>query len=181
MCGICGTTGQHTQTITARMLQTILHRGPDDTGYFSDNGISLGHARLSIIDLDAGTQPMSYANGRYVVVYNGEIYNHVSVRTTLENRGHVLQTNSDTEILLAAYTEWGRGCLHQLRGMFAFGLWDTVDQSLWLVRDRLGIKPLYYCSTGQNIAFASRQSVLFWFKPNQERLLKEHDRQASLQ
>lgn len=166
MCGICGTTGQNTQT-TTRMLQTILHRGPDDTGYFSDHGISLGHARLSIIDIDAGTQPMSYANGRYVVVYNGEIYNHVSVRTTLEDRGHVLQTNSDTEILLAAYAEWGRGCLHRLRGMFAFALWDTVDQSLWLVRDRLGIKPLYYCISGQNIAFASETKALLASMPQQ--------------
>ncbi len=160
MCGICGATGQGARSRSERMLQTILHRGPDATGYFSDDTIALGHARLSIIDLNTGSQPMTYADGRYVITYNGEIYNHRSLRETLEGRGHEFRTSSDTEVILAAYAEWGRACLQRLRGMFAFALWDTVERSLWLARDRLGIKPIYYLVNGGDIAFASETKAL---------------------
>jgi asparagine synthase (glutamine-hydrolysing) len=142
------------------MLQTILHRGPDEVGHFNNDTVALAHARLSIIDLNTGTQPMSYANGRYVIVYNGEIYNHRSVREMLEGRGHKFRTSSDTEVILAAYVEWGRACLDRLRGMFAFALWDTADRSLWLVRDRLGIKPLYYAVNGREITFGSETKAV---------------------
>ncbi len=160
MCGICGATGREARSKAERMLQTIMHRGPDATGYFDDDTIALAHARLSIIDLDTGSQPMSYADGRYVTVYNGEIYNHRSVRKTLEGRGHKFRTTSDTEVILAAYAEWGQACLHRLRGMFAFALWDTANRSLWLVRDRLGIKPLYYGINGREITFASETKAV---------------------
>ncbi|HEX8098452.1 MAG TPA: asparagine synthase (glutamine-hydrolyzing), partial [Pyrinomonadaceae bacterium] len=152
MCGIAGIVGLGAGARVGAMLRAIEHRGRDDEGVWTsgaadDEGrrVSLGHRRLAIIDTSAaGHQPMLYANGRFVLTFNGEIYNYRELREELRERGHRFQTDTDTEVLLAAFAEWGEGCLPRLNGMFAFALWDGQERKLTLVRDRLGIKPLYY-------------------------------------
>lgn len=137
------------------MTTEISHRGPDDEGIWSDDGITLGHRRLSIFDLSsAGHQPMHRQN-RYIVSYNGEIYNWKSLRQRLEARGLRFRTNTDTEVLLAMYEHYGIAMLDQMEGMFAFALWDRASRVLHLVRDRYGVKPLFYLSQGCRVAFAS--------------------------
>jgi asparagine synthase (glutamine-hydrolysing) len=152
MCGIAGIIGQHPERRIGAMLKSIEHRGRDDEGVWtaapSDAGgrrVCFGHRRLSIIDTsEAGHQPMHYADGRYSVTFNGEIYNYRELRAQLETSGHRFRTDCDTEVLLGAYAEWGVDALARLNGMFAFALWDAREQELILARDRLGIKPLYY-------------------------------------
>jgi asparagine synthase (glutamine-hydrolysing) len=152
MCGIAGLVTQDPEARIAAMLKAVEHRGRDDEGVWSSPAIKgegkrvcFGHRRLSIIDTSsAGHQPMLSHDGRLVVILNGEIYNYRELREQLSNKGHNFQTQTDTEVLLAAWAEWGEDSLNRLNGMFAFALWDDREQTLFLVRDRVGIKPLYY-------------------------------------
>ncbi len=154
-----------TEPYVTRMRETLAHRGPDGAGTWvdEDGRIGLGHRRLSILDLSsAAAQPMASRDGRYHLVFNGEIYNHSELRRELAAIGHTTwrTDHSDTEVLLHAFAEWGIACLHRLRGMFAFALWDAVERELWLVRDRIGIKPLYYSVHHGRIVFASEIKAL---------------------
>jgi asparagine synthase (glutamine-hydrolysing) len=171
MCGIAGILAFPAarrpveETLLLAMRDAMAHRGPDGAGLWidADRGIGLAHRRLAIIDLSAAAaQPMASVDGRFQIVFNGEIYNHRELRRQLESLGrHHWQTDhSDTEVLLNAFAEWGVSCLDRLRGMFAFALWDTSERTLWLVRDRIGIKPLYYALDGDGIAFASEIKAL---------------------
>jgi asparagine synthase (glutamine-hydrolysing) len=168
MCGIAGIYGRVDPTLVERMMLAQAHRGPDDHGLWSDEtqGITLGHRRLSIIDLSpAGKQPMSYADDRLWIIFNGEIYNYRELRRALEDHGCAFRSETDTEVLLAAYQVWGTACLPRLRGMFAFALFDRRPPDgaprLLLARDRLGIKPLlYYEAPGGSLIFASELRAL---------------------
>ena len=149
MCGIFGLhffdTERHVDLpVVKSATDTMYHRGPDDSGYFAERNTGLGHRRLSIIDLSSGHQPMMNEDGRVVVVYNGEIYNYSEIKRTLIDCGHVFRTDCDTEVIVHAYEEWGTDCVQKFIGMFAFVLLDKGSQRLWVVRDRLGIKPLYF-------------------------------------
>lgn len=158
MCGIAGIWGKVEADALAKMTNAQAHRGPDDVGLYFDaeNGVGLGHRRLSIIDLSSsGHQPMSYGDGRYWITYNGEVYNYRELRRELEKYGHSFRSQTDTEIILAAYAQWGGRCLKHLRGMFAFAIWDRDKEQLFLARDRLGIKPLLYCQKNGLFLFAS--------------------------
>ncbi|MCH7989525.1 MAG: asparagine synthase (glutamine-hydrolyzing), partial [Planctomycetes bacterium] len=150
--------------IATRMSDSLLHRGPDDSGVFADPefGVALGHRRLSILDLsEEGRQPMISADGRHVLVYNGEIYNYRELQTDLNQKGVRFRSRSDTEVLLEAIAAWGmRETLDRLNGMFAFAVWDRVERKLTLVRDRLGIKPLYYGWFGSCFLFGSELKSL---------------------
>ena len=130
------------------MADTLVHRGPDDSGTWvnEEAGVAFGHRRLSIIDTsDAGHQPMVSANGRYVIIYNGEVYNFKELRQQLEQLGHTFRGHSDTEIMLTSFIQWGvEASVKKFNGMFVFVVWDRRDRLLWLVRDRIGEKPLYY-------------------------------------
>jgi asparagine synthase (glutamine-hydrolysing) len=174
MCGICGIVGTPDEPLMKNMLAAIAHRGPDNEGiYIADaaNGerVGLGHRRLSIIDLSAaGHEPMSDAQGQLWLTYNGEIYNFKEIRKELEKRGHKFNSDSDAEVVIYAYREWGLNAFALLNGMFAFALWDGRDNSLLLVRDRLGIKPLYYADTPAGFAFASEIKALLTI-PNVKR------------
>jgi asparagine synthase (glutamine-hydrolysing) len=155
MCGICGFNWRD-EGLVGRMAGCLAHRGPDQSGVYTDEGISLGHRRLSIIDLsEHGRQPMSNEDGTLRLVFNGEIYNFQELRRDLEGRGHRFLSRSDSEVILHAYEEYGVEGVHKLRGMFAFGLWDARRRRLLLVRDRIGIKPLYYYHDGHRLIFAS--------------------------
>jgi asparagine synthase (glutamine-hydrolysing) len=158
MCGICGLHGPQSsdelERAIQRMTQSVAHRGPDGEGNFVGEGVALGHRRLSIIDLSsAGSQPMSF--GSATVVYNGEAYNFLQLRTELEGLGHSFNGHSDTEVLLHAYAAWGLAGLERLEGIFAFALWDSARRRLILMRDRLGIKPLFYAWCGERLMFGS--------------------------
>jgi len=162
MCGILGIMGRIDTDLARRCLATIRHRGPDGEGLWQDNGVTLGHRRLAILDTsEAGRQPMSYANQRYWITFNGEIYNFIEIRAELEGKGHRFGTGTDTEVLLAAFVEWGESCLPKLNGMWAFAIWDVHQQRLFLSRDRLGKKPLFYAETQFGFAFASEMKALF--------------------
>jgi len=150
MCGINGIafssrSGRRVDpSLLARMRDVITHRGPDDEGIFIDGAVGLGHRRLSIVDVAGGHQPMTNEDGSVHITYNGEIYNHADYREQLEARGHVYKTHCDTETILHLYEEHGASCVQHLRGMFAFAIWDQRRQQLFIARDRLGVKPLYY-------------------------------------
>jgi asparagine synthase (glutamine-hydrolysing) len=151
MCGITGwfdCRGRQPpdQALARAMNDAVRHRGPDGEGFHFEPGLALGHRRLAIIDLETGSQPMFTEGGRIAIVFNGEIYNYRELRDTLQNLGHGFATRSDTEVILRAWVHWGRKCVERLHGMFAFALWDARDQVLFLARDRLGEKPLYYAS-----------------------------------
>jgi asparagine synthase (glutamine-hydrolysing) len=137
------------------MLDTIRHRGPDDQGVYLSSQVGFGHARLSIIDLNSGHQPLSNEDGTVWIVFNGEIYNYRELRSFLLAKGHTLKTQSDTEVIVHLYEELGPQCVEKLRGMFAFALWNENTKELFLARDRVGIKPLYYSLNDQGIVFAS--------------------------
>lgn len=169
MCGIAGIYAYHyaanpvDQDELVRVRDSMAARGPDGAGAWrSDNGrCALAHRRLSIIDLtEAGAQPMASADGRYVVTFNGEIYNYQALRSLLEARGRVFRSRSDTEVLLHLYAEKGEAMVHDLRGMFAFAIWDCLRQTLFLARDPYGIKPLYYADDGWTFRFASQVKAL---------------------
>jgi asparagine synthase (glutamine-hydrolysing) len=138
-----------------RMRDVLAHRGPDEAGFHADELAALGHRRLSIVDLASGQQPLSNEDGTIWVAFNGEIYNHADVRRELESAGHVYRSRSDTETIVHAYEQWDDGCMHRFRGMFAFAIWDAPRRRLLLVRDRLGIKPLYWCVRDNRLIFAS--------------------------
>ena len=167
MCGIAGIISQHPEQRIAAMLKSIEHRGRDDEGMWTSASIDsqgrracFGHRRLSIIDTSAaGHQPMHYADDRYTVTFNGEIYNYRELRAQLEKLSHRFHTDCDTEVLLAAYAEWGVEALARLNGMFAFALWDARAQELILARDRLGIKPLYYAFGAPDNGGAKSEAV----------------------
>lgn len=165
MCGIAGLInldGSPVSPVIIKMMtDAIAHRGPDGEGQWIDRNIGLGHRRLAIIDLSpAGHQPMISLNQRYVITYNGEIYNYRELRADLEAEGFRFHSQSDTEVLLNAITAWGLKALNKLNGMFAFALWDKQEQKLLLARDRYGIKPLYYALTSNSLAFASEQKAI---------------------
>ncbi len=143
----------------ARMTGVMAHRGPDAEGFWQDGPIALGHRRLSIIDLSTGSQPMSAAEGRFTISYNGEIYNFKEVRADLEQLGHNFRTSSDTEVILAAYESYGVSCLDRLEGMFAFALWDKREKTLFCARDRFGKKPFLYTAQNGRFAFASEMTA----------------------
>lgn len=158
MCGIAGVVhfskNNKAPDLVISMTNTLAHRGPDAYGYYHDEQISIGHRRLSIIDVeDRSNQPFSDHTGRYVLSFNGEIYNYQSLKSTLSD--YPFTTQSDTEVLIAAFSTWGIDCLHKLDGIFAFSLWDKQTQTLWLVRDRLGVKPLYLYKQDNIVAYAS--------------------------
>ena len=168
MCGIAGfTTHRHQpeqpEVALTGMTRALSHRGPDAEGAYADSAVRLGHRRLSILDLAGGTQPMSSADGRWHIVFNGEIYNYLELRRDLETRGATFQTQSDTEVLLQAWAEDGADCLPRLNGMFAFAIWDAREKRLTLARDPLGIKPLYYANHRGELLFASELRSLLRF------------------
>lgn len=165
MCGIAGKfeiSGQQPvpRELIERMNHTLRHRGPDDVGVFVGPGIGLGHARLSIIDVEGGHQPLSNETGTVWVLLNGEIYNYPELRRNLLALGHVFATNSDTEAIVHLYEEHGEGCFRLLRGMFSIAIWDSENRKLLLARDRVGKKPLYYAYNGQSITFGSELKAL---------------------
>ena len=155
MCGIVGFTGEPRPDALSRAMACMAYRGPDAEGRYEDTAVSIGHRRLSIIDLATGQQPMRTEDGRFVLAFNGEIYNFPLLRRTLEQKGHRFQTTSDTEVLLRWLACRGRDGLASLNGMFALALWDRRERRLLIARDRLGIKPLYVYQDGRGIAFAS--------------------------
>jgi len=160
MCGINGFTFQDSKRLRD-MHAATRHRGPDDEGFFESADISLAHNRLSIIDLSKnGRQPMSDPKGRFTIVFNGEIYNYRELRVELEARGRTFRSDSDTEVLLTAFSEWGEACLPKLNGIFAFAVWDRDEQRLTLVRDQIGVKPLYYFYDGTRLIFSSELKAL---------------------
>ncbi|MDP3726504.1 MAG: asparagine synthetase B, partial [bacterium] len=158
MCAILGIIGKLPEKeVIIKARDTMTHRGPDDAGlyYSSQEGVALGHRRLSIIDLSTdGRQPFFSHDGRYVIVFNGEIYNYVELKKELENF-YEFKTQTDTEVLLAAYIKWGNACLKKLNGMFAFAVWDREKEELFAARDRLGTKPFYYRPQSNTLYFAS--------------------------
>ena len=143
MCGIVGINFEDVNLVK-QMCKVITHRGPDDEGYYSDKNITLGHKRLSIIDLHTGKQPIYNKDKSIVIVYNGEIYNYRELRDALEAKGHRFYTASDTEVIIHAYEEYGYDCVNLFNGMFAFAIWDSNKKEIFLARDRIGIKPLHY-------------------------------------
>lgn len=160
MCGICGIyslTGKERPDRKAleAMTSTLAHRGPDDEGFFIDERAGLGMRRLAVIDLVTGEQPIETADGRYVIVYNGEVYNFRELRREMESRGRVFRTNTDTEVVLELFAQLGPASLERLNGMFALAIYDRREGSLFLARDRMGIKPLYYGVFGDLLIFAS--------------------------
>jgi asparagine synthase (glutamine-hydrolysing) len=165
MCGIAGILefGAEARVdpgVLRRMCDVMAHRGPDDDGFFIQGKIGLGMRRLSIVDLSTGHQPISNEDGSLWIVFNGEIYNHRALRERLITRGHQFRTQSDTESIVHLYEEYGTNCVEHLRGMFAFAIWDVKQQSLFVARDRLGIKPLYYRLTPKSFIFGSEIKVL---------------------
>lgn len=160
MCGICGIynlNGKPVSQVNLRkMTDAIAHRGPDGEGFYTDGCIGLGHRRLAIIDVSsAGHQPMLTQDGRYAISYNGEIYNFQKIRVKLEDLGCHFQSQTDTEVVLNAYAQWGPECVHRFNGMFAFVIWDKERQDLFIARDRYGVKPLYYAFMGGCFLFGS--------------------------
>jgi asparagine synthase (glutamine-hydrolysing) len=160
MCGIVGKLSLDGKQpidpgLIKRMTDVIAHRGPDGEGQYVKGPIGLGHRRLSIIDLNTGSQPMCNEDGTVWVVFNGEIYNYLSLRTELKAQGHAFKSATDTEVIVHLYEEWGAECVSRLQGMFAFAIWDEHKQLLLIARDRVGIKPLYYTNTGKELLFAS--------------------------
>src|SRR5438874_1544074 len=171
MCGIAGfvdcqeaskaRSEEERAQILESMCRVITHRGPDDQGVLLKNGVALGMRRLSIIDLAGGHQPISNEDEAVTIVCNGEIYNYRELQSILQSRGHRFRTNSDTEAIVHAYEEFGASCVNYLRGMFAFAIWDDRQKKLFIARDRVGKKPLYYSVTrGGTLVFGSELKSL---------------------
>lgn len=173
MCGIAGILVRDAdghepveQRRVRAALERLRHRGPDDEGQWQSSGLVLGHRRLSILDLSpAGHQPMQTGDGRYTCTLNGEIYNYLELRRELTESGHAFRTGTDTEVLLAAFAQWGSACLKRLRGQFAFAMWDTTARRLYLARDRVGEKPLHYWRDRDRFVFASEMKALLELIP----------------
>ena len=154
-------TGRRSEQTVEVMLDDLAHRGPDGRGVFEDDGVCLGHLRLAIIDLsERGLQPFASDDGRLQLLHNGEIYNYLELREQLRARGHSFRSETDTEVILAAYREWGEACVRRFNGMWAFALWDAAERTLFCSRDRLGVKPFYYRHDGNRFAFASEPWTL---------------------
>lgn len=174
MCGIFGFVANQPRLVQAstseleRGMTLLRHRGPDGAGtWVSGNGqVGLGHVRLSIIDLEAGAQPMKSDDGRFTIIYNGEIYNYIELREELGLQ--TFRTHSDTEVILRAFQKWGTDCVNRLRGMFAIAIWDDVEKQLFLARDRFGIKPLYWAKTSAGLYFASELKAILPFLDRRE-------------
>ncbi len=175
MCGITGIVGNTInsdvyQTAIQKMTNAIDHRGPNSQGLWNDEHCLFGHRRLSIIDLsEAGNQPFISQDGRYILIYNGELYNYKDLKFELQRAEHgstnipyIFKTNTDTEVILASYLRWGNNCMKRFNGMFAFAIWDTVQQKLLIARDRLGVKPLYYQYKNNILVFASEIRALIY-------------------
>lgn len=165
MCGIFGVIGKKTDHDEAeRCLDTLIHRGPDAGRILQEDDVTMGHRRLAILDIsDAGIQPMTDPAERYIIIFNGEIYNFVEIKDELVSKGHFFRNETDTEVLLHAYIEWGEDCLSRLNGMWAFAIWDRKKRELFLSRDRFGVKPLFYTwldNEHTQIAFASEMKAL---------------------
>ena len=197
MCGICGKLNFNRQepidpALLRAMAHSIAHRGPDDEGFYLDGPVGLGFRRLSIIDLAAGHQPLANEDESVWIVFNGEIYNYQELREFLLQKGHIFRTHTDTEVIVHLYEEFGEACVEKLRGMFAFAIWDSRKEELFLARDRVGIKPLYYYLSGDRLVFASEikailcdpevprevvpevidRFLMFYFVPGEETLLR---------
>ena len=159
MCGLCGVVALDRPAevdAVGRMLDELAHRGPDGRGAFDEPGVALGHLRLAIIDLsDAGLQPFASDDGRFQLIHNGEVYNYVELRAELEARGCSFRSQTDTEVVLEAYREWGERCVERFNGMWAFAIWDSRERRLFCSRDRFGVKPLYYRLEDGRFSFAS--------------------------
>jgi asparagine synthase (glutamine-hydrolysing) len=165
VCGICGKLlfdreASVPPALLEAMADSISHRGPDDEGYFVSGPVGLGFRRLSIIDLSHGHQPLTNEDGTVWIVFNGEIYNYQQLREFLTTKGHVFRTNSDTEVIVHLYEELGESCVEKLRGMFAFAIWDGRQKVLFIARDRVGIKPLYYYLSDKSLIFASEMKAI---------------------
>lgn len=164
MCGIVGVYNFDGRPVDGELLRrmnaTLTHRGPDDEGIYLSSMIGLAHRRLSIIDLNTGHQPIYSEDESKVIVFNGEIYNFQEIRSELISKGHRFRTRTDTEVILHGYDEWGTECVNKLRGMFAFAIWDGLENTLFLARDRLGIKPLYYLLDGSRLIFGSELKAI---------------------
>jgi len=168
MCGICGIFFSNRDwrvqgDMLARINRSIVHRGPDDEGFFVEENVGLAMRRLSIIDVKTGHQPIANENRDIWIVFNGEIYNHSDLRSDLEKRGHQYRTRSDTETIIHLYEEYGSECVKHLRGMFAFVIWDRRKRVLFAARDRLGIKPFYYRWDGQSFLFGSEIKTILTY------------------
>ena len=165
MCGIAGIltldgSGVESQTLL-QMRDTMLHRGPDDAGLWTEGNIGFAHRRLSILDLSiAGHQPFLSDDGRNIITYNGEVYNFKELRKDLEQKGFQFKTQTDTEVIINYYRLEGADCVSKLNGMFAFAIWDRKEKTLFMARDRVGIKPFYYSFSNKQFAFASEQKAL---------------------
>ncbi|MDP9198890.1 MAG: asparagine synthase (glutamine-hydrolyzing), partial [Pseudomonadota bacterium] len=183
MCGIAGTAGRFAnddsiRTVMSSMIGTLHHRGPDGYGFFHDAGIALAHARLSIIDLETGDQPISNEDGTVTVIFNGEIFNFIELRAELERAGHRFSTRSDTEVIVHLYEDYGLEFVHRLNGQFAIALWDARLRRLVLVRDRVGIRPLFYALVRGRLWFASEIKALLSALPELGRLQPQGVAQA---
>ena len=163
MCGIVGF-NWNDKDLLKKMMKLVNHRGPDESGYYLDGDISLGHQRLKIIDLKTGRQPIHNEDESIQIIFNGEIYNYLDLRNDLEKNGHRFYTNTDTEVIVHSYEEYGIDCVNRFNGMFAFAIWDSNKKQLLLARDRLGIKPLYYYFDGDKFIFASEIKAILEYE-----------------
>jgi asparagine synthase (glutamine-hydrolysing) len=166
MCGIAGYFQLRDESppdreLLGRMVNIIRHRGPDEFGAFMDNRCALGQARLSIIDLATGSQPLSNEDGTLWITFNGEIFNYIELRSELEKNGHKFRTRSDTEVIIHSYEEWGKECLNRFNGQFAFAIYNINNRSLFIARDRLGIRPVFYTTHNGRFYFASEIKSIF--------------------
>ena len=179
MCGICGIYNYQSREpvdkwLVSEMASQMKHRGPDDDGFYFSDVIGLGMRRLSIIDLESGHQPIFNENQTILTVFNGEIYNYRELRHELELRGHDFYTQSDTEVIVHGYEEWGISVLNRLNGIFGLAIWDISKQQLLLARDRYGVKPVYYYDDGRRLLFGSELKTILC-DPN---VLREVDEKA---
>ena len=184
MCGICGFTGEiiDQNKVIENMTNLIIHRGPDDAGYFIDKNISMGFRRLSIIDLDKGNQPIYNESNNLVLTFNGEIYNYKELKKELLKAGHEFYTETDSEVIIHGFEEWGEELLPKLRGMFAFAIWNREDKSLFIARDPFGIKPMHYTQNGENFIYGSEIKSILAFPTVEKKLnLKTLDNYLSFQ
>ncbi len=174
MCGICGIIGEldNSRKVLKNMMDKIAHRGPDDEGMYVDKHAAIGHRRLSIIDLSHGAQPMYNETGDIAIVFNGEIYNHLEIRKELIKKGHQFSNDSDTECLIHGYEEYGTELFNKLRGMFAFVIWDSRNNTMFGARDHFGIKPFYYANINKNLVFSSEIKAILEY-PGFERKVNE--------
>lgn len=165
MCGIAGfvnpNLSESSELVLNRMLTRIQHRGPDECGLYLNKQACIGNVRLSIVDLASGQQPLSTEDGSMWIAYNGEVYNHLELKADLLKKGHRFRTNCDTEVVLHLYEEYGADCLSLLNGQFAFSIWDERKKELFLARDRMGIRPLFYTVKNKTLVFGSEVKALF--------------------